>query len=78
MSSHEKKKGALAAEEKKEAERIRKDVSTYKILAPLSEDTLNLLDMSVNQDFRALLKAKCLEYDKPTQILAQSTLDEND
>ena len=64
----------LSAADKKEAKHIREMVETHKILAPLHESTRNLLDMAVHQDFRRVLKAKCLDYDVPTQILTQSVL----
>lgn len=75
MTGSEKRRGSLSKEEKEEAERIRKNVESYMLLAPLGEDTRNLIEMVVNQDFRALLKAKCLEYVAPTQILTQSILE---
>jgi hypothetical protein len=49
-------------------------VTGYEILAPLGRETLDLLEMTVNQDFRASLKALCLEYDVSIQILTQSVL----
>lgn len=65
----------LTAADKKEAKRIRELVETHRTLAPLHESTRNLLDMAVHQDFRRVLKALCLDYDVPTQILTQSVLD---
>lgn len=65
----------LTAADKREAKRIRELVETHQTLAPLSESVKNLLDMAVHQDFRRVLKARCLEYDVPTQILTQSVLD---
>jgi hypothetical protein len=64
----------LTRKDRKEAEEIRKRVETHQILAPLSESTQNLLDMAVHQDFRRVLKSKCLAYDIPTQILTQTIL----
>jgi hypothetical protein len=64
----------LSAADRKEARHIREMVETHRILAPLNESTRNLLDMAVHQDFRRVLKAKCLAYDVPTQILTQSVL----
>lgn len=64
----------LSRADKREAEEIRKRVATHKILAPISDSTKNLLDMSVHQDFRRVLKSKCLAYDIPTQILTQTIL----
>lgn len=64
----------LTRADKKAADSIRKTVETHKILAPLSESTQNLLDMAVHQDFRRMLKSKCLAYDIPTQILTQTIL----
>ena len=74
LTSREKKMNALSKEEKKEAGDIKKNIATYAILTPLDEDTLSLVDMSVNQDFRAILKADCLEHGIPTQILTHSAL----
>jgi len=65
---------ALTTADKKEAQRIRELVETHRTLAPLDESTRNLLDMAVHQDFRRVLKANCLDYDIPTQILTQSVL----
>jgi hypothetical protein len=65
----------LTRADKKEAAKIRKTVETHMMtLAPLSESTQNLLDMAVHQDFRRVLKSKCLAYDIPTQILTQTIL----
>lgn len=74
MSYRVKREGALTGEEKQKAEVIRENVRTHIILQELDEDTLNLLEMAVNQDFRANLKAICLRFDTPIQILSQSTL----
>lgn len=74
MTSAEKKEGSLTQEEKNEADKIRKNIETYALLAPLDEDTKSLIDMRVDQDFRALLKARCLEHSAPIQILTQSIL----
>ena len=65
----------LTSADRREAKRIRELVETHRTLAPLSEGVKNLLDMAVHQDFRRVLKARCLEYDVPTQILTQSVLD---
>jgi hypothetical protein len=76
MSSTEKRTGALSAKERDEAKKIREAVQTHHVLlAPLDEDTQNLIDMVVNQDFRALLKAKCLGDPVPIQILTQTILE---
>jgi hypothetical protein len=69
-----KRRSVLTGADRKEAGRIRKMVETHKTLAPLSESTQNLLDMAVHQDFRRILKSKCLAYDIPTQILTQTVL----
>jgi len=69
-----KNRSVLSRADKKEAEDIRKNISIHKILCPVSESIQNLLDMSVHQDFRRLLKSKCLAYDIPTQILTQTIL----
>jgi len=66
---------SLTRADKKEAERIRELREVHIPLAPLDESTENLLDMAVHQDFRRILKAKCLEYDVPTQILTESVLE---
>jgi hypothetical protein len=76
MSSWDKRKGALSAREKEEAEKIREAVRTHHVLlAPLDEDTKNMIEMVVNQDFRASLKAKCLDEPAPVQILTQTILE---
>ena len=69
-----KNRPVLSRVDKKEAKEIRKNMATYRILAPISESTKNLLDMAVHQDFRRVLKSKCLAYDIPTQILTQTIL----
>jgi hypothetical protein len=74
VASQKREQGVLRKEERELASKIREAVETHDILAPLDEDTLNLLDMAVNQDFRRNLKAKCLQFDTPTQILTQSAL----
>lgn len=74
MTGRTKREGALAADEKQRANRIRENVRTHWILSELDEETQNLLEMAINQDFRTDLKASCLEFDTPTQIIAQSTL----
>lgn len=55
-----KNRPVLSRADKKEAAEIRKRIATHKILAPISESTKNLLDMAVHQDFRRVLKSKCL------------------
>ena len=76
MSSSDKRKGALSPKEKDAAEKIREAVQTHHVLlAPLDEDTQNLIEMVVNQDFRASLKAKCLSEPAPVQILTQTILE---
>jgi len=69
-----KNRPVLSRADKKTADEIRKNVQTHKILAPLSEGTQSLLDMAVHQDFRRILKSKCLAYSIPTQILTQTIL----
>lgn len=70
-----KNRPVLTRKDKKEAERIKKTVESHIMtFAPLSESTQNLLDMAVHQDFRRVLKSRCLAYDIPTQILTQSIL----
>ncbi len=69
-----KNRAVLTRKDRKEAQDIRKKVETYRILAPLSESTQNLLDMAVHQDFRRVLKSKCLAFNIPTQILTQTIL----
>ncbi len=75
VAAQKREQGPLRKEERELAAKIRNDIATYDILAPIDEDTQSLLDMSVNQDFRKNLKAKCLQFDTPTQILTQSALD---
>lgn len=74
VASQKREFGVLRKEERVLASKIREKVETHDILAPLDEDTQNLLDMAVNQDFRKNLKAKCLQFDTPTQILTDSAL----
>jgi hypothetical protein len=74
VAPQKREQGELRKEERKLASDIREKVETHDILAPLDADTLDLLDMAVNQDFRKDLKARCLEFDTPTQILTQSAL----
>jgi hypothetical protein len=69
-----KNRSVLTRADKKEADHIREMIAIHKTLAPLSESTQNLLDMAVHQDFRRVLKSKCLAYDIPTQILTQTVL----
>lgn len=75
MTGAEKRQGSLSRQEKDEANKIRRQYESHIALAPLDEDTQNMIDMAVNQDFRALLKARCLEYVAPIQILTQSILE---
>ena len=74
MNYRVRREGALTGEERGRAEEIRENVRTHIILTELDDDTRNLLEMAINQDFRTNLKARCLQFDTPTQILAQSTL----
>ena len=74
MTYRVKREGELPGEEKQKAHKIAENVRTHIILSDLDEDTQILLEMAISQDFRTDLKASCLEYDTPIQILAQSTL----
>ncbi len=74
-TSSEKSKGRLRADDRKYYEDIKKKSTIFQILAPLDDDTRNMIDMLVLQDFRRLFKSKCLQYDIPTQILAHSTIE---
>jgi len=75
MNIWEKRSGALPKEMRAEAERIRKATEGVELFAPLDEETRDLLDSNVSQDFRAILKATCLDRPVPIQILTQSVLD---
>lgn len=74
VAPQKRERGTLRKEERELASKIRENVETHEILAPLDDDTRNLLDMSVNQDFRKILKARCLQFDSATQILTNSAL----
>lgn len=66
----------LTAEEQRRLDQIRKDSQEYHLLSPLDQETLNMMDMLVNQDFELALKAECMKYEITTQIVSQSTIDE--
>jgi hypothetical protein len=76
LTRYERSVGSLPKQASDEAARIRKNIEgVVELLAPLDEETQDLLDSTINQDFRAQLKAKCLEHDIPIQILTQSVLE---
>ena len=75
LTRYEKRSGQLPHKASQEAERIRKKIEGVQLLAPLDEETIDLLESTINQDFRAYLKAKCMETDIPIQILTQSVLE---
>jgi len=48
----EKRKGALTEEERKAADKIRRDVESHHVLlAPAGQDTRNLIDMRIGPRF---------------------------
>ena len=53
---------------------IRKKIESHDILFPLDDDTQNMLDMLIPNDFKQLLKSKCLIFDIPTQILTHGVI----
>ena len=75
LTRFEKSFGGIPKAARDEAERIRKRMEGVSILFPLEQETIDLLDSSINQDFRAYLKAKTLEPETPPiQILTESAL----
>ena len=68
-------KSTLTKDEKEAAERIRKNVETHRILAPLDSDTQDFIDMIVKADFRRMLKAESVKSTIPIQILKQTTIE---
>lgn len=73
----EKRIHGLTKPEREKAEKIRRDVETHKILAPLDDDTKNFIQMVIKADFRKILKSIVIQGQAgvPIQILKQSTIE---
>jgi hypothetical protein len=73
----ERRTDGLTAIERKKAEEIKKNVETYRILAPISKDTKDFIEMSIKADFRRLIKSAIAQEQNavPIQIFKQSTLE---
>lgn len=75
-SATDKQSARLSSADKGYYANIKKKVESHNILFPLDDDTKSILDMLIPNDFRELLKAKCLEFDIPTQIITHSVIND--
>lgn len=73
-SVNNKQSARLNSTDKRYYVNIKKKVESHNILFPLDDDIKNMLDMTIPNDFRQLLKAKCLDFDIPTQIITHSVI----
>jgi len=71
----ERRAHGLTKQEREKAEKIRENVETHRILAPLDEDTKDFIEMTVRADFRGKLKAMSMKVGSAIQIIRQSTLE---
>lgn len=74
----EKRRLGLTKEERNKAEKIRENVATHRILAPLDQDTEDFIQMTIKADFRRILKSFVIRGQSgvPVQIFKQSTVEE--
>jgi hypothetical protein len=77
QTCEERRYNELTKEERKKAEEIKNKVETHRILAPLSKDTKDFIDMAIRADFRRIIKSAIAQEQNivPVQIVKQSTLE---